>query len=79
MVKNALTQQWAHREVEAAAAFGSLAAEYAEARARQDFDVAAIVAGECIGIIRDRPAAASIVEAMVSQARTLLNRGASFA
>jgi len=76
VVKNALTQQWAHREADAAAAFGSLAATYTEARARQDFDVVAIVAGECVGIIRDRPAAASIVDAMVSQASALLGRGA---
>jgi nitronate monooxygenase len=77
VVKNALTQEWAHREVEAKAAFGSLAAAYAEARARQDFDVAAIVAGECVGLIHDRPPAAEIVEAMVSQARALLSRGSS--
>ena len=77
VVKNAFTQQWAHREAEAAAAFGSLQGAYAEARARQDFDVVAIVAGECVGIVRDRPAAASIVELMVSGARVLLNRGAA--
>ena len=77
VVKNAFTQQWAHREAEAAAAFGSLQAAYAEARARQDFDVVAIVAGECVGIVHDRPAAARIVELMVSGARILLNRGAA--
>src|SRR6266576_3269177 len=36
VLKNKLTDQWAHREAEAAAAFGSLAAVYAEARSRQD-------------------------------------------
>ena len=77
VVKNALTQEWAHREVEAKAAFGSLAAAYAEARARQDFNVAAIVAGECVGLIHDRPPAARIVDAMVSQAHELLSRGGS--
>ncbi len=77
VVKNALTHQWAHREAEAAAAFGSLRAAYAEARARQDFDIVAIVAGECVGMVHDRPAAASIVELMVSRARSLLDRGAA--
>ncbi len=77
VLKNKLTEQWAHREAEAAAAYGSLAAEYAEASAREDFDVMAIVAGEAAGLIHDRPTAASIIEAMVSQARTLLERGAS--
>ena len=77
VVKNTLTEQWAHREAEAAAAFGSLASAYAEARLRQDLDVVAIVAGECIGLISDRPSAASIVEAMVTQAQLLLGQGAT--
>ena len=77
VVKNKLTEQWAHREAEAAAAFGNLAAAYANARARQDFDVVAIVAGECVGLIRDRPSAASLVEAMVTHAQSLLAHGAT--
>jgi len=76
VVKNKLAEQWAHREAEAAAAFGSLARTYAEARSRQDLDVLPIVAGECIGLIHDRPSAASIVEAMVTEAQSLLARGA---
>jgi len=75
VVKNAFTQQWAHREAEAAAAFGSLAAAYGEARARQDFDILPIVAGECVGIIHDRAPAARIVEAMVSEASAFLSLG----
>lgn len=77
VVKNKFTEQWAHREAEAAAAFGSLTTAHAEARSRQDFDVAAIVAGECVGLVGDRPRAASIVEAMVAQAQSLLTRGAT--
>lgn len=77
VLNNKLTAQWAHREAEAAAVFGSLAAAYAEARSRGDFDTVAIVAGECVGLVRDRPSAASIVEAMVTQARSLLARGAA--
>jgi nitronate monooxygenase len=77
VLKNKLTEQWAHREAEAAAAYGSLAAAYAEARAREDFDVMAVVAGEAAGLIHDRPTAGSIIEAMVSQARTLLKRSAT--
>jgi nitronate monooxygenase len=77
VVKNTLTEQWAHREAEAAAAFGSLATAYAEARSRQDLDVVVVVAGECIGLISDRPSAASIVDAMVTQAELLLGQGAT--
>lgn len=77
ILKNRLTEQWAHREAEAAAAFGSLSQAYADARARQDFDTVAVVAGECIGLINDRPGAAGIVEAMATEAQALLARGAT--
>jgi nitronate monooxygenase len=77
VLKNSLTAQWAHREAEAAAAFGSLAADYAQARSRQDFDMVTIAAGECVGLIHDRRNAASILETMVTQAELLLRRGAT--
>ena len=77
VLKNKLTDQWAHREAEAAVAFGSLAAAYAEARSRQDLDIVVSGAGECVGLIHDRPSAESIVEDMVTQARSLLERGAT--
>jgi nitronate monooxygenase len=77
VLKNKLTEQWAHREADAAAAFGSLATAYAEARSRQDFDIVVMGAGECVGLIQDRPSAASILEDMVTDARSLLARGAT--
>jgi nitronate monooxygenase len=77
MMQNKLTGEWAHREAEAAAAFGSMATAYAEARAQQNLDVVAIVAGEAIGLLHSRPTAASIVESMISQAESLLTRSAS--
>jgi nitronate monooxygenase len=77
ILKNRLTEQWAHREAEAAAAFGSLTQAYAAARAQHDFDTVAVVAGECIGLINDRPGAAAIVEAMATEAQALLTRGAT--
>ena len=77
VVRNKLTEQWAHREADATAAFGSLAAAYAEARSRQDFDIVVVVAGECVGLIGDRPKATRIVELMVTQAQSLLERGAT--
>ncbi len=77
VLQNELTEQWAHREADAAAAFGSLASAYAEARSRQDFKMVVAVAGECVGLIHDRPSAASIVEAMVTQAHLVLGQGAT--
>jgi nitronate monooxygenase len=77
VVRNKLTDQWAQREAEAQAARGSLAEAYAAARERGDFDTVAIVAGECVGLLHDRPSAASIVHGMVEQAQALLRRGAT--
>lgn len=76
VLKNKLTEQWAHRETDATAAFGSLAVVYAEARSRKDLDLYTVGAGECVGLIHDRPSAASILERMVEEARVLLTRGA---
>jgi nitronate monooxygenase len=76
VVENDFTREWAHREREAAEAVGSQAARFVEARSRQDFDVSPIVAGEAIGLFRDRPPAASIVESMVADAEARLARGA---
>ena len=77
VLKNKLTDQWAHREAEAAASRGSLSSAYAEARAKQDLDIYLTVVGEAAGLLHDRPSAASIIESMVAEAESLLKRGAS--
>jgi nitronate monooxygenase len=77
VLKNKFTDEWAHREAEAAAAYGSLAEAYAEARSRQDLDMYLTVAGEATGLLHDRPSAASIIESTVAQAESLLKRGTS--
>ena len=74
---NRLTVSWAHREAEAAEQFGSLTAMYAEARANQDLDIVLTVAGECVGLVHDRPPAAAIVAAMVADASRCLAAGAT--
>jgi nitronate monooxygenase len=76
VVENELTREWAHREREAAEAFGTQAPRFAEARSRQDFDVSPIVAGEAIGLFRDRPPASTIIDSMVSDAESRLRSGA---
>ncbi len=77
VVENDFTRKWAYRESEAAGAFGNFASLFAEARSSQNFDIAPIVAGEAIGLFQDRPAAATIVEAMVEEAESRLGRGAT--
>jgi len=74
VLRNRLTDEWSSREAQARDAYASLREAYAEARARNDFDMVAAVAGEVIGLIHDRPSAASIVETMVTQARQALGR-----
>jgi len=71
-LKNKLTEEWAGREGEASRAFGTLSAKYAQARAQNDFDTVAVVCGEAVGLLRDRPTAASVVKSMVTQAAELL-------
>lgn len=77
LLRNRLTDEWQHREAEARAAFGSLATVYNEARARQDPDIVATVVGEGVGLIQDRPAAARIIDDMVSGAASRLESGAA--
>lgn len=77
VLTNELTDAWADREAEAASQFGALAGDYADARNRGDLSMVVTVAGEAVGLVRDRPSAASVVESMVAQARQLLSRGTS--
>jgi nitronate monooxygenase len=74
-LRNLLTDKWAERESEALRAFGSLSEEYARARAQHDLDMVAVVCGEAVGLLKDRPAAESIVKSMVSQAADVLRKG----
>lgn len=74
-LKNKLTDEWASRENEAFSAFGTLSEQYAEARARHDLQTEAVVCGEVVGLLKDRPTAESIVNSMVAQAEELLRRG----
>jgi nitronate monooxygenase len=74
-LKNKLTDQWADRESEAFRAFGTLSAKYNQAHAQNDLDSVAVVCGEAVGLLRERPPAASVVNSMVVQATELLRKG----
>jgi nitronate monooxygenase len=74
-LKNRLTDEWANREGEAFRAFGALSAKYAQARAQNDLDTVAVTCGEVVGLLKDRPPAAAVVESMVAQAVDLLRNG----
>ena len=50
VLRNRLMDEWADREREAAADFGQMKRSYNEARIRGDFDVAATIVGEAVGL-----------------------------
>jgi nitronate monooxygenase len=74
-MKNKLTDEWADREAEAFRAFGTLSEKYAQARVQGDLDTVAVVCGEAVGLLRDRPTAESIVKSMAVEAADLLRNG----
>ena len=74
-LKNKLTDEWADRDAEAFRAFGTLSEKYAQARAQNDLDTVAVTCGEVVGLLKDRPPAAAVVESMVAQAADLLRNG----
>jgi nitronate monooxygenase len=61
------------REVELMQNVKAVAAEYAAAKAAGNFDIAAVIAGEAVGLIHDIPPAAEIVDRIVTEAEQILN------
>jgi len=65
-------RRWMGREVELMQNVRKVGADYAEAKARGDFDIAAVIAGEAVGLIHDIPPAAEIVGRIVAEAEQSL-------
>jgi nitronate monooxygenase len=65
-------RRWMGREVELLQNVRQVAAEYAAARAAGNFDVAAVIAGEAVGLIHDIPKAGEIVERITLEAEQIL-------
>ena len=77
---NEHARRWIGREVELMQNVKAVAAEYAAAKAAGNFDIAAVIAGEAVGLIHDIPPAAEIVDRIVTEAGQILNgRRNSFA
>jgi nitronate monooxygenase len=77
---NEHARRWMGREVELLQNVKTVAAEYAAAKAAGNFDIAAVIAGEAVGLIHDVPPAAEIVDRIVTEAEQILNgRRNSFA
>jgi len=65
-------RRWIGREIELMQNVQQVAAEYAAAKAAGNFDIAAVIAGEAVGLIHDIPPAAEIVDRIVTEAEQIL-------
>ena len=73
-LRNAHTDRWFGREVELMQHLEQESTRYAAARRDENFDVAAVIAGESAGLVRDISSARAIVERVVREASMLLMR-----
>jgi nitronate monooxygenase len=67
-------RRWIGREVELLQNVHAVAAEYAAAKAAGNFDIAAVIAGESVGLIHDIAPAAEIVDRIVTEAEQILGK-----
>ena len=74
VIRNAHAERWFGRELELMR-HREEAQRYAEARERGDFDIAAVIAGEAVGLIHEVLPAAEIVNRVVSEAQARLEAG----
>jgi nitronate monooxygenase len=71
VLRNSFTQEWEGRET-ALLQHPQEAERYRHARERGDFDVAAVIAGEVVGLVHDIPSAAEVVRSIVVEAEARL-------
>ena len=74
VLRNRHTERWLGQEAALRAAQEEVAEDYAAARARGDFDIAAVIAGEAAALIHDIPPAGEVVERIVAEAEAALAR-----
>ena len=72
-------RRWIGRELELLQNVNTVAAEYAAAKAAGNFDIAAVIAGEAVGLIHDIPKAAEIVDRIAAEADQILLGRRNFA
>lgn len=72
VLQNEFSERWRGREADLLQHLDEESERYAAARAADDFDTAAVIAGEVIDLITDIPTAAEVVERMMTGATQLL-------
>ncbi len=66
-------RRWVGRELELLQNAEAVAAEYEAAKAAGNFDIAAVIAGQAVGLINDISPAGVIVERIVTEAEQILH------
>jgi nitronate monooxygenase len=77
-LRNAHLDHWYGREVELLRNQETESTKYAAAREQSDFEIAAVIAGEAVGLVHEIVPARDVVENTVRQAASLLDRAASW-
>jgi nitronate monooxygenase len=78
-LRNPHLDTWFGREVELMRNLESQAGKYVAARSAGDFDIAAVIAGESVGLVNDIQPARQIVENMIHQVIKVLKHGSASA
>lgn len=76
-LRNAHADRWFGLEIELMRHLDEESAKYAAARDAGDFDIAAVIAGEAVGLIHDIPSAHDVIERVLREASALLTRWSS--
>ena len=76
-LRNAHADRWFGLEIELMRHLDEESAKYAAARDAGDFDTAAVIAGEAVGLIHDIPSAHDVIERVVHEALALLTQWSS--
>jgi nitronate monooxygenase len=71
-LNNPYAQQWVGRELELLRHSGEDRPRFLEALERRNFDIAPVIAGEAVDLIKDIPTAHEIVSRIVAEAKALL-------
>ncbi|GAB3033020.1 NAD(P)H-dependent flavin oxidoreductase [Mycobacterium bourgelatii] len=73
-LRNSFLETWHGHDAELAAQRQEVIGRYEKAVAAEDFNVAAVLVGEAVGLVHDVRPAAELVREMVRDARRILNR-----
>jgi nitronate monooxygenase len=72
-LRNLFAERWYGREIELMRHLDEESAKYAAAREAGEFDIAAVIAGEAAGLIKDIPTVSAIIERIVHEASALIS------